>query len=87
MVRGKKVQIDEVSFGNIESFKEVKRLVKQYNLDIVDAMQMVTVMKGKYSVYSSDSKSLFITADKDLAKAAKKEGILVWDCIDKPVPT
>lgn len=81
-----KIEIDDVPIRQFEVFTEAKRLVSQYQIDLSDAMQIVTIMKGKYSVLCDRSKSILITADKLLAKAAREEGVRVWDCLTELGP-
>ena len=65
---------------------EADRLIKQYNLDFTDCIQIVTVLHGQYSILIGDSQSILITADRDLAKAARSEGARVWECTSEPWP-
>ena len=85
-VRDRRIVLDEVPLTEPEIFEEVEAIIKRYEIDISDALQMVTIKKGKFSNFASESKSLLITADSDLAKAARNEGLLVWDCIHEPSP-
>lgn len=78
--------MDEVDLSDTKIFDEVESVVKIHNVDISDAFQIVTVKRGKHSKFSGESKSLLITADTDLAIAAKAEGINTWDCLNDPVP-
>lgn len=48
--------------------------------------QIVTLKKGRYRSFVGESQSLLITADADLAKAARSEGLQVWDCINEAGP-
>jgi predicted nucleic acid-binding protein len=85
-VRDRRIGLDEVPLTEPEVFEEVEAIIKRYQIDISDALQIVTIKKGKFSSFASESKSLLITADSDLAKAARNEGLLVWDCINEPSP-
>lgn len=100
---GGRIEIEEVRITKHDSFdervkqldffKEAERLVEKYKIDFVDALQLVTILRGKYSFFSKGSKSILITADKDLAKAAIKENVRVWNILDgeiepsKPQPS
>jgi len=35
---------------------------------------------------SGDSTTILVTADRELAKAAKAEGLRVWSILDEPAP-
>ncbi len=80
LIFGKKIIIEEVPIAQPSSFKEAKRLIEKYKIDLADAMQIVSVMRGKFSVLTGGSKTILITADKELAKAASKESVRVWNC-------
>ena len=60
--------------------EEAERIMKAHDIDFVDAIQVVTVLQGKFSVFVGDSASLFITADHSLAVAARERGASVWEC-------
>jgi len=51
-----------------------------------DAFQLLTVKEGDFSHFINDSKTLLITADKNLASAAEKEGIKTWYCLNSEIP-
>jgi predicted nucleic acid-binding protein len=51
---------DEVPFA-VQLRAEAERLIKAHDLDFIDAIQLVTILRGKYSVLVGDSQSLFIT--------------------------
>lgn len=72
----------EVSIG-------VEALIRKYaalKLDIVDALQLYTLRHGPFKIMIRDSASVLITADENLANAARAEGLRVWDCIREPAP-
>ena len=83
-----KIKIDnKLPIDSKELFENAAKLVNNYKIDLIDAMQIMTVMKGIYYVLVEKNKPLFITADKDLAEAARKESMQnVWDCIGEPKP-
>lgn len=85
-VRDRRIKLDEVPLTGPEVFGEVEAIVKRYQIDISDALQIVTIKKGKYYNLAGESKSLLITADRGLAEAARNEGLIVWDCIHEPSP-
>ena len=85
-VVGVKLQIDEMSILSPKLLTEAVRLIKQYSLDFIDCVQIVTILHGQYSVLVRDSKSILITADRELAKAGRSEGARVWECTSEPWP-
>jgi predicted nucleic acid-binding protein len=63
--------------------ERAERLMAEHALDFVDAIQVVTLLHGRFAVFVGDSRSLFVTADQALAKAARQEGAVVWVCTDE----
>lgn len=57
---------------------ELGQMVKKYKIDYSDALQIYAVMNGKRKHYAHESKTVLVTADSGLAKAAKTEGLRVW---------
>lgn len=81
-----RTQIDDVPIKSYDILQEAKRLISNHNLDLSDAMQIVTIMRGTYSFLARGSKSILITADAKLAKAARAEGVRVWNCYTESNP-
>ena len=65
---------------------EVQRIAGQYDLDISDAFQILSVKDGYFQGLVDGSKTILATADAKLAKAAKAEGIRVWNCLKEEAP-
>jgi predicted nucleic acid-binding protein len=64
----------------------VTELGKKYKkLDMSDVLQLVTIQDGYFSKGAGGSKTLLVTADKNLAAAAVAENVRVWDC-NLPLP-
>lgn len=85
-IRGRRIELDDVSLTDPAMFDEVETIVKKYQIDVSDALQIVTIKKGEFNKFVGESQSLLITADEDLANAARSEGLAVWDCIHEPSP-
>lgn len=85
-VKNRRIKLDEVPLTEPKIFEEVEGIVKKYQIDTSDALQIVTIKKGIFSNRVAESQSLLITADGDLAKAARNEGLKVWDCIHEQSP-
>jgi hypothetical protein len=51
-----------------------------------DSLQLVSVKHGRSSSCVPGFKTLFITADRALASAAKAEGLPVWNCEEEAAP-
>jgi predicted nucleic acid-binding protein len=79
-------QIDELEILSPVVSGEFERLVAKYKLDFVDCLQIATLKHGKYRIFDGPSKSILITADRELAKAARSEGARVWECSSENPP-
>jgi len=69
---------DDVNFLSPHTFKAVQDIAGRNNLDLSDAFQIVSVKEGYFHPLIAESKTVLVTADKALAKAATKEGIKSW---------
>ncbi len=74
---------DSLANNNLE---RAYTIVKRYKIDLFDALQIVEVKYGEDSSFTNESQTILITADTDLAKAARSEGVKVWNCIDEQSP-
>jgi len=81
-----RIELEDVEIKDRTLFIEVEALVRKYRIDVSDAFQIVSVKKNYFSRFDSDSKPILITTDKELAAAARNEGIRVWDCVNEPEP-
>jgi predicted nucleic acid-binding protein len=79
------LHIEEVPLA-VQVHQAAERLIAAYGIDFVDSVQVVTLMSGQYSIFVGDSQSVFITADRTLADAARREGARVWECGTEPCP-
>jgi predicted nucleic acid-binding protein len=70
-----------------EIFMEAEDLARQHGVDLSDAFQIITVRNGKFKNWAGESKSVLATADRGLADAAKKEGLLAWNCEETTIPS
>lgn len=84
--RGKRIKIDDVELIKQTVHANVEKMARKHDLDLSDALQLITVLKGRYSSLGPNSASVLITADGSLATAAQAEGIRVWNCIREPRP-
>ena len=80
------LHVEDVDLENHHVFFDTEELAKRHGLDMVDALQLFTLKHGRFSNYVGRSKSLLITADEALAKAARAEGLEAWDCIHEAAP-
>lgn len=81
-VRGKPkgIHIDDIDLSDIEVFKQAEDLSRQHHIDLSDSLQIVSVKNGRFRHNVGESKTILITADRQLESAAKTEGLRVWNC-------
>ena len=53
-----------------------------HEIDVSDAFQILSIKEGYFAPLKYDSSTLLVTADRLLAKAAEKEGIRSWYCLN-----
>lgn len=83
---GKRIALNSVELIDPKIHSEVEAMAKKHTLDLSDALQLVTILKGYFSHLGPNSAPVLITADKGLAAAAIAEGIRAWNCSAGPAP-
>lgn len=68
------------------NFERIEKLAQRHSLDISDALQLLTLRSGTYSKLEGTARASLVTADRDLARAARAEGMPAWDCVHDPAP-
>jgi predicted nucleic acid-binding protein len=63
-------------------FFYTQRIATNHKVDVSDAFQIVSIVKG--CPFAGDSKTILITDDKDLARGARHENCKVWHLPDDP---
>jgi predicted nucleic acid-binding protein len=84
---GGKIEINNIDLFSPAGLAPVEELGRKHQLDLSDALQIHTILRGRYSHLGPNSASVLITADKKLAQAAEAEGIRAWNCIAVPLPS
>jgi predicted nucleic acid-binding protein len=79
-IRENRIHIEEIDLGAVDVFRQAEDFSRRCHLDLSDSLQLVTVKHGRFRHYAQESKTILITADADLASAAKAEGLRVWNC-------
>jgi len=79
-------QVRDLDFLSPIVFRDARLIVERHGLDLSDAFQILSVKKGFFSALAADSRTVLVTADRDLANAAKQEGILAWYTLGEPPP-
>jgi predicted nucleic acid-binding protein len=75
MVDDKRIEVEEPKITFFDIFRKTEKLVEKYKIDLADAFQIVTLKEGAFS----EMNPRLITADNNLAKSAKAEGLEVWN--------
>jgi predicted nucleic acid-binding protein len=79
-------RVEDLDFTDPLTFSRAKDIATRYQLDLSDAFQIMSVKAGYFSVLVNESATTLVTADDDLAKAARAEGLKVWNVILEPAP-
>jgi predicted nucleic acid-binding protein len=85
-ILGGNLHIDEVAILSLPVFQEAERLITKHGIDFIDSLQLLTLLHGRFRYMVDRSQSLLVTADEALAKAARAEGVIVWQCRTEAFP-
>ena len=75
-----RIHLDDTDLGSWDTFSKAEEIARRHTLDLSDSLQLVTVKHGNFRYLVQESKTVLVTADRDLALAAKQEGLRVWNC-------
>jgi len=81
-----RIELVDSQLGDRQVWDETEKIVKRYSLDIVDALQIVTVKRHYTNVFARNSKTVLVTGDFNLARAAESEDVRVWNCMTDEAP-
>ncbi|HEX5732073.1 MAG TPA: type II toxin-antitoxin system VapC family toxin [Blastocatellia bacterium] len=76
----------DIDFYDPIVFNRVRMLAEKFLIDLSDAFQIESVMNGYFSHLIDESSTLLVTADKNLAEVARKEGIKAWYFLTEAIP-
>jgi predicted nucleic acid-binding protein len=81
-------EIEVQGYGFLDPFiqKDAEKIVKTHGVDLSDALQLLTILKGQHSGLVNQSLSWLITGDRDLTAAAVATGVKVWNCMEPAPP-
>ena len=79
-------EVKDLDFKDPLTFADTRALAERNGLDLSDAFQIMSVRQGQFSMLVNDSATVLVTADKDLASAARNEGLRVWNVLLEPPP-
>lgn len=80
-------KVKDLSFTEPATFAKAKEIAERNRLDLSDAFQIISVKTGYFSVLVNESSTVLVTADKELADAARAEGVRAWNLMLEPAPT
>ncbi len=83
---GGKIGLDNIELFTPEGLTAVEAFAKKHNLDLSDALQLETMLHGRFRYFADDARPILITADGKLAAAARIESIRAWNCVKDEVP-
>lgn len=84
---GRELEIDsEFRPDQPQIVARLRELVLKHGIDFSVALQIYTVLNGKWRHSMPDWQPVFVTADKKLLKAAEKGGLRTWDFSDGDPP-
>ena len=78
--------IKDLDFTEPSTFSKAKDIALKSRLDLSDAFQILSVKNGYLSVLVNNSSTVLVTADKELAEAARTEGLRAWNLMSEPMP-
>lgn len=78
--------VKDLDFTEPITFFEAKEIAQNHGLDLSDAFQILSVKKGYFSVLINESSTVLVTADRELAVAAKALGLRAWYLMEGSPP-
>lgn len=85
LIKNDSVKLIQGDFPFAASFPEAERMVRIYEIDFLDAFQLISV-KYSWRYLASPSKPVLVTADGALSKAATAERVKCWYCRETHKP-
>jgi predicted nucleic acid-binding protein len=78
--------VKNLDITDIKTLWDARKLAEEHELDMSDALQILTVKLGYFSRMCSDSQTVFVTADQKLAQVAMAHGLRVWNVLKQEPP-
>lgn len=78
---------DDFNAKEGKNYLDVREIVNRYDIDYSDALQIYTVLNGRWKRSTLDCKTVFVSADKKLIEAARDHGLRTWHYGKEPPPT
>ena len=77
LVNNEQIQLEEISLQGANFFGRSETLTQKYGIDLSDSFQLVALKEGMMAQLQTSLVPELVTEDKELAKAAKGEGLIV----------
>jgi predicted nucleic acid-binding protein len=74
----------DVDLSEPTVFFRVREIAERHSIDLSDAIQVLSVKEGYFSHLINESRTVLVTANEGLAKAARAEGVRSWYCLGEP---
>ncbi len=78
-IKERRIEIKEYPLENLHDFEKLELLTEKYSIDISDGLQLLSIKETILSKFAGESETTLITADENLAKAAKEESVKLLD--------
>jgi hypothetical protein len=75
--------IPQLNFPSPKVFFAAQRTAEKHKIYLSDAFQIHTLKEGFFSRMSGDSRTILVSADRNLVKAARAEALRVWNVLDE----
>jgi predicted nucleic acid-binding protein len=82
-----RIRLDDLGMLEPSILRAVEAKAREHGLDMSDALQLETIKKGYFAAFVGGSAPVLITADDGLARAARTDGIRVWQCRTETRPS
>jgi predicted nucleic acid-binding protein len=79
-------RVKDLNFTESTTFAKARAIAERTGLDLSDAFQILSVKSGYFAVLVNESSTVLVTADKELALAARSEGLTTWSVLEEPPP-
>jgi len=78
MVKSGQISISSFDYWNNDYSMQALKLISKYDIDYLDAIQIVDLRMGPFKSWIGESASILVTNDKGLRDAARGENLRVW---------
>jgi len=83
-IYGKNIKVSNAKFTDAELFVEIQQIMREHDLDFVDAIQFVLIAKGMLGNLAGKSRPVLVSTDNGILKTAAQRGIPTWNPLSGP---